>query len=232
MLSPPPISNPQLPTLSPGNSFVHNILSYDSNMMLAAIITLLLVILFVLLLHVYAKWYLVQSARRRGTGGSVSVPGVMLSARYHHHFHTFSVGMASASSPTKGLEASIISLIPQFIYQSVKGQQEMECVICLCVFENGEVGRKLPECEHEFHVDCIDMWLHSHTTCPVCRSPAICDNKWGNPNVDDRGLSEVAMEELEIVVVEGTIESNENVDTKDTSSSSGDSLKKIMSPSG
>ncbi|KQJ95818.1 hypothetical protein BRADI_3g19216v3 [Brachypodium distachyon] len=24
-------------------------------------------------------------------------------------------------------------------------------------------------CRHVFHVGCIDMWLHSHRTCPMCR---------------------------------------------------------------
>uniref|UniRef100_J3LBC5 RING-type E3 ubiquitin transferase n=1 Tax=Oryza brachyantha TaxID=4533 RepID=J3LBC5_ORYBR len=33
----------------------------------------------------------------------------------------------------------------------------------------GELVRQLPACGHLFHVDCIDMWLHSHSTCPLCR---------------------------------------------------------------
>ncbi|GAA0152519.1 ubiquitin-protein ligase [Lithospermum erythrorhizon] len=245
MLSPPPVSNPQLPTVSSGYSVVHNIISYDSNMMLVAIISLLLVILFVLLLHVYAKWFLVQAAQRGGTRGAVSVPRV-LGARFHHHFHTFSADTTFSTSPSKGLEASVISTIPQFVYRSDERLRVLECVICLCVFENEEIGRKLPKCEHVFHVECIDMWLHSHTTCPTCRGPAICDNKFSNINNErgehDQELSEVAVEELEIVVVEGTIEGTENVATNDTlpvcsSSSSqepdsiGASLKRMMSRS-
>ncbi|KAF0934475.1 hypothetical protein E2562_025552 [Oryza meyeriana var. granulata] len=33
----------------------------------------------------------------------------------------------------------------------------------------GDTVRQLPTCRHLFHVGCIDMWLHSHRTCPMCR---------------------------------------------------------------
>lgn len=29
--------------------------------------------------------------------------------------------------------------------------------------------RQLPDCHHHFHQDCIDQWLATHTTCPMCR---------------------------------------------------------------
>ncbi|TVU08684.1 hypothetical protein EJB05_42095, partial [Eragrostis curvula] len=44
------------------------------------------------------------------------------------------------------------------------------CSVCLGAFEFGEMVRLLPVCLHLFHVECIDMWLAAHTTCPVCRS--------------------------------------------------------------
>lgn len=46
----------------------------------------------------------------------------------------------------------------------------MECAVCLSEFREGEVGRKLPKCNHSFHIDCIDMWFLSHSTCPLCRA--------------------------------------------------------------
>nr|CAD1841277.1 unnamed protein product [Ananas comosus var. bracteatus] len=44
-----------------------------------------------------------------------------------------------------------------------------QCIICLRVVKVGEKVRQLPKCSHLFHVKCIDEWLASHETCPLCR---------------------------------------------------------------
>jgi len=43
-----------------------------------------------------------------------------------------------------------------------------ECTICLTEFCQGDRKRRLG-CRHCFHVACIDTWLRSNPTCPVCR---------------------------------------------------------------
>lgn len=45
-----------------------------------------------------------------------------------------------------------------------------DCAVCLSELEDGEKVRALPGCGHVFHVDCVDAWLRSRTTCPVCRA--------------------------------------------------------------
>ncbi|CAK9311942.1 unnamed protein product [Citrullus colocynthis] len=47
---------------------------------------------------------------------------------------------------------------------------EMECVVCLENFKNGERCRLLPNCNHSFHVQCIDSWLLNRPICPICRT--------------------------------------------------------------
>lgn len=147
----------------------HSILSYNDNVMLAAVISLLLVILFVLLLHVYARWFLTQSRHRSGRG-SVAVP--------RRRLNSFHVDSTFPDSPEKrGLEKSAIAAIPMFVYRGEgdgNGGGELECSICLSSFENGDVGRRLPKCIHAFHAECIEMWLFSHSSCPVCRAPVAC----------------------------------------------------------
>ena len=44
----------------------------------------------------------------------------------------------------------------------------VQCRVCLRSFMLGQLVRKLPNCKHKFHADCIDNWLlHSHPTCPI-----------------------------------------------------------------
>lgn len=45
------------------------------------------------------------------------------------------------------------------------------CVVCMCDFEQRQLLRVLP-CSHEFHARCVDKWLKTNRTCPICRSDA------------------------------------------------------------
>ncbi|OEL29809.1 hypothetical protein BAE44_0009170 [Dichanthelium oligosanthes] len=80
-----------------------------------------------------------------------------------------------------GLVDAAIDALPAFVYArpgpgvagggdgSSKAGRRALCPVCLEDVEAGEMVRQLPACGHLFHVECIDMWLHSHATCPLCR---------------------------------------------------------------
>lgn len=74
----------------------------------------------------------------------------------------------------QGLDAAVIETFPTFLYAAVKGHKigkvSLECAVCLNEFEDDQTLRLIPKCSHVFHPDCIDAWLASHTTCPVCRA--------------------------------------------------------------
>ncbi|XP_002513986.2 RING-H2 finger protein ATL11 [Ricinus communis] len=74
----------------------------------------------------------------------------------------------------QGLDPEVINTFPTFLYSTVKGhkigKESLECAVCLNEFEDDQTLRLIPKCSHVFHPDCIDAWLASNTTCPVCRA--------------------------------------------------------------
>lgn len=76
----------------------------------------------------------------------------------------------SRSRLSSGVDKQVIESLPFFKFSSLKGsKQGLECTVCLSKFEDIEVLRLLPKCKHAFHLSCIDKWLESHSTCPLCR---------------------------------------------------------------
>lgn len=47
--------------------------------------------------------------------------------------------------------------------------EEADCTICQDRITTGQQTRKLNHCGHTFHRTCIDPWLSTHVTCPMCR---------------------------------------------------------------
>lgn len=43
------------------------------------------------------------------------------------------------------------------------------CSVCLADYQAEDKLQQIPACGHAFHMDCIDHWLTTHTTCPLCR---------------------------------------------------------------
>ncbi|KAI4385460.1 hypothetical protein MLD38_003482 [Melastoma candidum] len=62
----------------------------------------------------------------------------------------------------------LLGSLPLVIYDGTCRQSD--CVVCLTEFEEGETVKVIPLCRHVFHPECVDTWLSSHVSCPVCRS--------------------------------------------------------------
>lgn len=149
---------------NPQNWPPQNKIPYDFNskIMLTAIISLSLVVVVVIVLHTYARCVLRRQSLRRAAalrrlGSTVG------------HVHS------AAEPPKRGLEPSVIAALPVFVYKREgrhEGDADVECAVCLSMLEDEEMARLLPNCKHNFHVECIDTWLNSHSTCPICRTEA------------------------------------------------------------
>ncbi|XVF38753.1 hypothetical protein REPUB_Repub20aG0128900 [Reevesia pubescens] len=140
----------------------------SGKIMLSAIVVLFFVVILMITLHLYARWYLLRARRRQ-----------LRNRRRRNSRRTqlvFLVDPNSNAAPhasTRGLEARVLKSLPVFTFSSKTHPSDstLECAVCLSEFEENESGRVLPKCNHSFHLECIDMWFHSHSTCPLCRTP-------------------------------------------------------------
>ncbi|XP_024357021.1 uncharacterized protein [Physcomitrium patens] len=75
-----------------------------------------------------------------------------------------------------GVEQAFIDTLPVFSYGSIRGLKDSaDCAVCLTEFGDDDRLRLLPKCKHAFHLECIDTWLLSNSTCPLCRRSLLPD---------------------------------------------------------
>ncbi|KAK1285267.1 E3 ubiquitin-protein ligase ATL4 [Acorus calamus] len=73
--------------------------------------------------------------------------------------------------------SSLTDSLPLFSLSALASAQRpssaapFDCAVCLSRFAADDRLRFLPSCGHAFHSQCIDTWLSSASTCPLCRSP-------------------------------------------------------------
>ncbi|CDY47570.1 BnaC03g69130D [Brassica napus] len=63
-----------------------------------------------------------------------------------------------------------IRSIPIVDFNPRKFEDCVECVLCLSDLADGDKAKLLPSCKHWFHAHCIDAWLESQATCPICKT--------------------------------------------------------------
>ncbi|CAN6852424.1 unnamed protein product [Brassica oleracea] len=146
-----------------------------SKVILTAIIVLFMAVLVVLVLHLYAKlyWWRVdqlqqqqQQEQEQEQDDQSSIAPTVTTHRQRRRF-IFVPGQDSLSNT--GLTPFELSSLPIVFFR----QDGLECAICLSDLVKGDKARLLPKCNHSFHVECIDMWFQSHSTCPICRNAVL-----------------------------------------------------------
>ena len=95
---------------------------------------------------------------------------------------------AAAAASLPGLDADAIRRLPVTLYRPPASPPEgipdkgdgggdgdtdehaaALCSICISALVAGEKVKVLPPCGHCFHPDCVDAWLRSQASCPLCR---------------------------------------------------------------
>lgn len=89
------------------------------------------------------------------------------------------------NSSEHGLDSKTLNSLPILTFKTGETSKptQVECAICLSEFTENDKLRLLPSCNHVFHLECIDMWLLSHISCPVCRD-AIKESEPPSLNAD------------------------------------------------
>ncbi|KAL6557319.1 hypothetical protein OROMI_017669 [Orobanche minor] len=68
----------------------------------------------------------------------------------------------------------LLDSLPLFTFRSVTPNiADGDCAVCLSKFKPHDQLRLLPLCCHAFHAACIDAWIVSNQTCPLCRSTVL-----------------------------------------------------------
>ncbi|KAE8698235.1 putative Subunit H2 [Hibiscus syriacus] len=131
--------------------------------MLSAIVVLFFVVVLMFALHIYARWYLRRARRRHSRNRRRRLSQIV--------FYVDDSANPAVDAASSGLDSRVLNLLPAFTFSSqTYPDSVLECAVCLSEFEENESGRVLPKCNHSFHMECIDLWFHSHSTCPLCRT--------------------------------------------------------------
>ncbi|CAF1935461.1 hypothetical protein Bca4012_074586 [Brassica carinata] len=68
-----------------------------------------------------------------------------------------------------GLDPAEIRSLPVVLCRREAEEEQRECCICLGGLEEGEKMKVLPLCRHCYHCECVDRWLMTESSCPLCR---------------------------------------------------------------
>lgn len=68
-----------------------------------------------------------------------------------------------------GLKKELREMLPIIVYKESFSIRDSQCSVCLVEYQAEDRLQHISACGHTFHMDCIDHWLSTHTTCPLCR---------------------------------------------------------------
>eukprot|EP00249_Psilotum_nudum_P014944 c25082_g1_i1 orf=529-2031(+) len=128
------------------------------------VIIIILTIIFFLSACLHLLIRCIARNPRRDQSGIVTLTALQGQLQQLFHLHD------------SGVEQSFIDTLPVFLFKAITGLKDgADCAVCLCEFQSEDRLRLLPKCSHAFHLDCIDTWLLSHSTCPLCRRSLLSD---------------------------------------------------------
>ncbi|XP_074571028.1 RING-H2 finger protein ATL58-like [Curcuma longa] len=87
-----------------------------------------------------------------------------------------------------GIKKELREMLPVVVFKESFLIRETQCSVCLGDYQSDDRLQRIPHCGHTFHVDCIDHWLASNTTCPLCRVSLLPTTKFTSSSLDHTAL--------------------------------------------
>ncbi|KAJ8560481.1 hypothetical protein K7X08_022341 [Anisodus acutangulus] len=188
---PPPLTPLSIHDSSSGGGGLFNFNNKVSPSIFLVIIILAIIFFISGLLHLLVRFLLRPTNRDPDDLDNVTALQGQLQQLFHLH--------------DAGVDQSFIDTLPVFSYKSIIGVKDpFDCAVCLCEFEPDDKLRLLPKCSHAFHMECIDTWLLSHSTCPLCRASLL-------PDFDSSSNNNHSCSPVVFVLESGSESSRENV---------------------
>lgn len=79
--------------------------------------------------------------------------------------------MAEEADKSNAAQAGDVAALPtQKMDASTNVGEQTKCMICLDEFVDGDDLKTLP-CLHIYHQKCIERWLGTDNSCPICKTP-------------------------------------------------------------
>ncbi|XP_051139267.1 RING-H2 finger protein ATL7-like isoform X2 [Andrographis paniculata] len=76
-----------------------------------------------------------------------------------------------------GVKKELREMLPIIVFKESFSVRDAQCSVCLGDYQAEDRLQQIPACRHTFHMDCIDLWLAAHTTCPICRQSLLPSTK-------------------------------------------------------
>ncbi|KAL8216613.1 hypothetical protein R6Q57_023450 [Mikania cordata] len=124
----------------------------------------------IILFLLFYLFYLKRSFSRNNSSSSSSLS---INPRNLRTQNSSTLSQDSETGSKVNLEEKLSVIL---FHQDLYSKDSM-CCVCLGEFEMNEKLHQIPSCQHMFHGDCIRNWLHSNTTCPLCRCSVINTSK-------------------------------------------------------
>ncbi|KAI3672987.1 hypothetical protein L6452_39092 [Arctium lappa] len=99
------------------------------------------------------------------------------------------INVVSTEQAELGLKKELREMLPVIVFKESFFVTDTLCSVCLADYEAEDRLQQIPACKHVFHMECIDHWLSSHTTCPLCRLSLLASSSPTEPEATNDAIS-------------------------------------------